>query len=274
MTDFSKLFMYIPGIIIFLVGSGQVRRWLRLHRSGYCVDVSVISCSHVVKKDKKDREIYNYYNVTVEYVNPETKHTERQAVKSPTEFAVGQQIKMFRDKNSEKNALVEAENEFLFHPWVMMIGGALLIVLALEENQGNEVGAMLCLAVLLAGAGADLLVNYFSLKKRGLRQIDAVVTDVYTRQISRESKIIKGSKYTYYPIVRYELDGRENIRRCNINSSGQNAFKKGDVLKLWYDPQTRTVLEKHARTGAAIAGTALLATGLLAGLSILSVVLA
>lgn len=273
MTDFSQLFLYIPGIIIFLVGSGQVRRWLHIHRSGHCVDVSVVSCSHVVKKDKKDREVYNYYNVTVEYVNPGTKHTERQAIKSPTEFAVGQQIRMFRDKDSEKNALTEAEGEFLFHPWVMMIGGALLIVLALMENQGREIEAMLCLAVVLAGAGADLLVNYVSLKRRGLQEIDAVITDIYTRQISKESKILKGSKYTYYPIVRYELNGRQNIRRCNINSSGPNTFKKGDSMKLWYDPQTHAVLEKHARAGMAAAGVILVVIGLLAGASILSVVL-
>ena len=273
MTDFSQLFMYIPGIIIFLVGSGQVRRHLRVNRKGYSVDVSVVSCNHVVKKDKKDREVYNYYNVTVEYVNPETKHTERQAIKSPTEFAVGQQIRMFRDKDSEKNALAEAEGEFLFHPWVTMIGGALLIILALMENQGREVEAMLCLSVILAGAGADLLANYISLKKRGLQEIDAVVTDIYTRQISKESKILKGSKFTYYPIVRYELNGRQNIRRCNINSSGQNTFKTGDTMKLWYDPKNHTVLEKHARTGAAAAGVILVGIGLLAGLSILSVIL-
>ncbi len=273
MTDFSQLFMYIPGIIIFLVGSGQVRRWLRVHRSGYCVDVNVVSCSHVVKKDKKDREVYNYYNVTVEYRNPETNHTERQAIKSPTEFAVGQQIRMFRDKDSEKNALTEDEGEFLFHPWVTMIGGALLIILALMENQGREVEAMLCLAIIFVGAGADLLVNYFSLKRRGLQEITAEITDIYTRQISKESKILKGAKFTYYPIVRYELDGRPNIRRCNINSSGQNTFKKGDTMKLWYDPGTRAVLEKHARPGVAVAGVILTVIGLLAGLSILSVVL-
>ena len=80
MTDFSQLFLYIPGIIIFLVGSGQVRRWMRMHRSGYCVDAVVFSCNHVVKKDKKDRVTYDYYNVTVEYMNPQTKHKERQAV--------------------------------------------------------------------------------------------------------------------------------------------------------------------------------------------------
>lgn len=273
MTDLSKLFMYIPGIIIFLVGSGQVRNWLRMRRSDSCIDAGVISCKHVVKKDKKDRETYNYYDVTVEYRNPKTSHLERLAVKSPTEYAAAQQVRLMKPKGGEKPVLAEYKEEFLFHPWTVMIGGALLILLALEENKGKEIPAMICLALILIGAGVNLTVDYILLKKRGLQPLDAVITDIYTRQISRETKILKGAKYTYYPIVRYELNGRENIRRCNINSSGQNTFQAGEHLQLYYDPRTQTVLERHARAGAAAVGILLVLIGILAGASILSVVL-
>lgn len=273
MSDLSQLFLYIPGIIIFLVGSGQVRNWLRTRRADSCMDASVIRCRHVVKKDKKDRETYNYYDVTVEYRNPKTGHKERLAVKSPTEYAAAQQIRMYRAKDGEKPVLAECKDEFLFHPWVTMIGGALLILLALEQNRGNEVAAMACLALIFFGAGVNLTVDYVRLKKRGLQPLDAEITDIYTRQISKETKLLKGAKYTYYPVVRYELDGQENIRRCNINSSGQNSFKAGEHMTLYYDPQSQEVLEKHARAGAAVVGGVLVVIGLLAGASILSVVL-
>lgn len=273
MTDLSKLFMYIPGIIIFLVGSGQVRSWLRMRRMGACVEAGVLGCRHVVKKDKKDREIYNYYDVTVEYRNPRTGQKERLAVKSPTEYAPGQQVRMMTAGDGSKPVLTEYREDFLFHPWVMMAGGALLILLALEQNRGNEIEAMVCLSLLFVGAGVNLLTDYVLLKKRNLQPVDAVITSVYTRQISRETKILKGAKYTYYPVVKYELDGRENIRRCNINSSGQNTFRAGETMKLYYDPRSGAVLEKHARTGAAAAGVLLVLIGILAGASILSVVI-
>lgn len=273
MTDLSQLFMYIPGIIIFLVGSGQVRRWLKLHRADSCIDASVLSCKNVIKKDKKDREIYNYYDVVVEYRNPKTKHQERLAVKSPTEYALAQQVRMYKGKGSDKPELLEYEDEFPFHPWVTMIGGALLIILALEQNKGREVQAMLCLAVLFIGAGANLLVNYISLKQRGLQAVQAEITGIYTRQISKETKLLKGSKFTYYPIVRYELDGKDNIRRCNINSSGQNTFRTGESMTLYYDPKNQTILEKNAKAGAAVVGAVLILIGVLAGASILSVIL-
>lgn len=273
MTDISQLFMYIPGIIIFLVGSGQVRSWLQMHRAEFCTDASVVSCKHVVKKDKKDREVYNYYDVVVAYCNPKTKHQERLAVKSPTEYALAQPVRMYKAKGSEKPVLAEYENEFLFHPWVTMLGGALLILLALEENQGKEIQAMLCLSAIFIGAGLNLVLNYRSLKRRGLQPVDAVITEIYTRQISKATKILKGEKYTYYPVVRYELNGKEYIRRCNINSSGSNTFKTGEHMMLYYDAQSQTVLEKHARAGAAVIGIFLVLIGILAGASILSVLM-
>ncbi len=271
--DFSKLLLYIPGVIIFLVGSGLVRDWLRMRRSDLTSLADVVSCTHVVKKDKKDREIYDYYNVVVEYTDPKTKHTKRQAIKSPTEFAQSQQVRIIVEKNSETPELIENKTEFPIHPWAMMIGGALLILLALEQNRGDEVGAMVCFTLVLAGAGLNLILNYLALRRRGLVELDAEIVSVFTRQISKGSKILKGDKYTYYPVVRYELDGHENMRRCNVNSGSEKSFKTGDHIKLYYDPQDHTVQEKHAQAGLLVLGIALLAVGILAGASILSVLL-
>ncbi len=273
MTDLSQLFLYLPGIIIFLVGSGQVRNRFLARRADFSADAAVIGCKHVVKKDKKGRETYNYYDVTVEYRNPKSGHKERLAVKSPVEYAQAQQVRIYQAKGGDRPVLAGYKEEFLFRPWVTMIGGALLILLALEQNRGHEVQAMACLSLIFIGAGINLTVDYIRLKRCGLQPLDAEITDIYTRQISRETKILKGAKYTYYPVVRYELNGQQNIRRCNINSSGRNTFQTGERLTLYYDPGSGAVLEKHARTGAAAAGVLLVLIGLLAGASILSVVL-
>ncbi len=201
---FSRFLPYVPGIIIFLVGSVQVENWL--------------------KKRK---------------VNPD----------------------YLRDEAA------------IFHPLVMMFGGALLILLTLFENQKREVEAMICLTIILLGAGVSLLWNYFSLRKRNLQKIEGEITEIFTRQLSRETKIWRGSKFTYYPIVKYVLNAQEFSRKCNINSSGKNTFKIGDKFDLYYDPESGAVLEKHAHVGLLISGTIIFAIGALAGLSILSVVL-
>ncbi|MCD8190670.1 MAG: DUF3592 domain-containing protein [Clostridiales bacterium] len=265
--DITQLFLYVPGVVIFLVGSNGIRRDRRMKRLGACTEATVVNCPHVVKKDKRGNEIYNYYNVVVEYPGPRG-GPERQTVKAPSEYAVGQQVKLFKD--GDKFTLVEDEEESWFSAWPTALGGALMILLALFQNQGREMLAMTCLAALLVGAGAVLLWRYFGLKNRGLVKIEAEITDIFTRQLSKGSKILKDSKYTYYPIVRYELDGRENIRMCKINASRENAFPVGDTLTLYYDPKNKRVLEQSAKVSTAIVGGVLLAVGLLAAVSLLA----
>lgn len=267
----SHLLPYIPGVIIFLVGSGQVRGWLKRRNPSSSTPASVTACEHVVKQDKQGREIMNYYDITTEFISPGTHRTAQQSFKSPTEYAPGQQVRIFWGSGTESSMLSEKEDEAVFHPLIMMIGGALLILLAMFENQGREVEAMICLTLIMTGAGISLLTRYFSLKKKNLQKISAVITDIYTRQLSKETKIWKGAKFTYYPIVKYELNGKENIRRCSINSSGEKSFKVGDTLSLYLDPKTGAVMEKHAHPGMLIAGVVLTVLGILAGLSILSV---
>ena len=269
MTEFSKLLLYVPGIVIFLVGSAQVRDWISLLRRGGAARGIVLSCTHVVKKDKKDREIYNFYDVLVEYTDPKTSHKIRQNMKSPTEYAQSQPVRLVTGPDG-KAVLSDAEEEPLFHPLAAMLGGAVLILLALEQNRGNEIRAMLCLAVLMAGAGICMIAHYRSLKRKGFTPIDAVVTGTYTRQISKETKIIRGSRYTYYPIVRFEVDGQERIRRCRVNASSEKSYKEGDTLRLWYDPSTGGVAENNAKVFHAVIGVILLILGILAGASILT----
>ena len=196
LDSLSRVFPYVPGIIIFLVGSVQVENWLK------------------------------------------------------------------RRKINKNYLREEAE---IFHPLVMMFGGALLILLTLFENQKREVEAMICLTIILIGAGISLLWK--------LKIINAEITEIFTRQLSKQTKIWKASKFTYYPIVKYEIDGHEYTSRCKINSSIKNTFKIGDKMKLYYDSSAKIILEKHAHIGLLISGTIIFIIGVLAGMSILSVIL-
>lgn len=270
MSDFTQFFLYIPGIIIFLIGSGGVRTWLGMKRLGAFAEVTVLSSNHVIKKDRQGREIYNYYNTVVEYVDPKSGRMVRKTVKAPTEFSEGQQVKLiFQGNRKGEPVLVEHEDEALFGPWTTMIGGALMILLALFQNLGKQVPAMCMLVSLLLGAGGCLLYRYFSLKKRNFQPIEAVVKEVYTRQISKETKIVRGSKFAYYPIVTYELNGRQNTRRCNVNSSAEKSYKVGDKLQLYYDPNLRIVVEQGAKTSILVWGILLLVLG---GVSLASMI--
>jgi hypothetical protein len=261
--EFTKLFLYIPGVIIFLVGSGQLRQRPGLFGGKSVVRASVVRCDHVVKKDRKERDTYNYYNVLVEFTNPQTGKRERKTAKSPTEFYPAQEV-LVQNADTVEPRIIAGEEEGLFSPIAQMIGGALLILLAYWQNQNDEEKAMACLCAVLVGAGILLIVRYFAIKKRNLKELDAEIVEIYSRQLSRDTKILMSSKYTYYPVVRYQLDGKDNLRRCNINSSGEKSFKVGEHMKLYYDEERHTVTESHARPGMLIAGIILLGVGIAA----------
>lgn len=270
MSDFTQFFLYIPGIIFFLIGSGRARTWLGMKRLGAFAETTVISAEHIIKKDRQGREIFNYFSTVVEYLDARTGRMVRKTVKCPSEFSPGQQVKLiFKGNRKGEPVLVEHEDESLFGPWATMIGGALMILLALFQNLGQQVQAMCTLVSLLLGAGGCLLYRYFSLKGRNLQPIEAVVKEVYKRQISKETKIVRASKFAYYPIVTFQLNGRENLRRCNVNSSGEKSYKPGDKLQLYYDPKRRIVVEQGARVSILVWGIALLVLGTVALLSMI-----
>lgn len=231
MASFSNLLMYMPGLVVFLVGSGQTRSWLRQLRGTETADGIVLSCDHVVKKDKKARDVYNYYDVKVEYTDPKSDQKVRKTFKSPSEYAQKQPVRVYQGGDG-KTVISEKVDEDIFHPLAMMILGAILILLAFWQNQGNVIAAMAALAASLMFAGGVLIWNYSKLKGKNLQLIEGEIIDIYKRQLSKGSKILKGDRFTYYPIVRYQIDGNENIRRCLVNSSGEKTFKKGEIIKL------------------------------------------
>ena len=272
MADFSQILSYIPGAVIFLVASGQVRESRRLIRSDLSRNAEVKSAKRVTKNDKYGRVVYDYYEITAESENPSTGKKERHTVKSPVGYEPKQKVTMYFDKVSGEALLGEEIREYLFHPWAGMLFGALLILMALFQNQGKEVLAMTCLALLLTGAGLCMILNYVSLKKKNLETVSAEIVEIYERQISKPGRFSGSGRFTYYPIVRYEKDGVSTLRRCNVNSSRKESFRIGDNVKLYYSPSEDGIREKHANPIILAAGILCVACGILAGLSILSVI--
>ena len=273
MSDFSQYLMFIPGIVIFLVESGQVREYRRRARFGATREAEVKLTKHVTKKDKFDRQVFDYFETTVESADPRTGKKERHVIKSPVEYPVRQKVLLYFDRTSPEPTLTNGINEWLFHPWLGMLGGALLILLALFQIQQKQIAAMACLSLILLGAGAGMISNYISLRKKKLQPVSAEITDIFERQISRPGRLAGSGKFTYYPVVRYILDGVSMMRRCNINSGRKESFRIGDEMKLYYSPSEGDVRERKENLFILICGVILAVLGILAGVSILSEVL-
>ena len=117
MGEFSKLLLYIPGIVIFLVGSSRVKEFLQLHKKGAVTGGTVTECRRVVQKDKKDRTTYDYYNVTAQYRNPVTGRKDNATVRSAVEFLPGQAVTMYLGGKGDP-VFADADDESIFNPFV------------------------------------------------------------------------------------------------------------------------------------------------------------
>ncbi len=270
MQDFTMLFLYIPGIVIFLLGSGQFRTWLSTRGANASAEGTVISCRHVIKKDAKGRETFNFYNTVIEYVNTATGNREQHAIKTPTEYAAGQPVILSRVGASGDVTIQDAEGDPVFHPFIIMVGGALMILLSLWQNQNKPVHAMTTLAIILAGAGICMVYHYVRTARKRLVPVEAEIIDTYSRQISKSTKIVRGDKFTYYPIVKYSVNGHDGIRRCHMNSDSEKLFKIGDTITLYYDEATKRISEEREKLSVLIGGIILVALGCLIALSVIA----
>lgn len=192
-------------------------------------------------------------------------------VRSAIEFLPGQQVTIYLGGKGDP-VFADADDESMFNPWVTMLCGVLLILLALFDDRGEQIYAMICLSLVMIVAGVTMVTHTILLKKRNLKPVEATITNTFKRQISKESKILKGEKFTYYPIVRYTIDGQEYVRRCDVNSSRESTFPIGEKITLYYDEARHLILEKKENMLALAAGIVITIAGILAAASIFSVI--
>lgn len=270
MPDLSALILYIPGIIIFLVGTGEIRKYNKMRRPDSHRSGEIKYCKHIVEKDEQEREVFNFYELQVDSVNPQTGKKEHFTINSPTEYNAHQNVKLYFDDVTGKPSLLTDIDERVFNPWVTSICGALLILLAYYQNKGEQIPAMICLAAIMVASGISLIVNFVSLKMKKLELVEGVVKDIYERQIAKKGRFTGSAKFTYYPIVEYSLEGLESKRRCNVNSSRKESFKVGEPFKLYWSPTENGIRERCANTVFLVGGILLTVAGILAGASIVT----
>ncbi|MBR1938422.1 MAG: hypothetical protein IJ836_05665 [Spirochaetales bacterium] len=270
MPDLSALLLYIPGIIIFLVGTGEIGKYNRIRRPDFHRTGEVKYCKHVLKKDEQDREIFNFYQIQIDSIDPQSRKKEHFTINSPTEYKVHQVVRLYFDDVTGKPSLLADIDERVFNPWVSAVCGVLLILLAFYQNRGEQIPAMICLAAIMIASGISLIVNYVSLKQKKLEVVEGVIKDIYERQISKKGRFTGPAKFTYYPIVQYEIEGLEAIRRCNVNSARKDSFKIGSSYKLYWSPSENGIRERCESKVLMIIGILLSTVGILAGASIIA----
>lgn len=248
----KMVFLVVIGAVILVAGTTGLKRQIRLKKAGVIGAGKVLRAKHIQKRDEENYLIQNYYELHVEY----SKDGRRKIVdiNSIDQYCPGDQIHLTEDADRKKKIKVSGEErEAVFSHWALIICGILITSIPFVWNQLGEKYVSGILSALLLFSGANLIVAYFKAKFRKTKKIEAEIDDVLKWQPGTKKKWYSPAA-SYYPIIKYKIEGEERKMRSRYNSSTESFFKKGKKVLLYRDKGTGKLLERGARKSMLIGG--------------------
>lgn len=248
----KMVFLAVIGAVILATGTTSLKRQIRLKKNGMKGEGRVLRAKHIQKRDEKNYLIQNYYELRVEY-SKEGRRKEV-SVNSIDQYCCGDQIYLTEDVDRKKKIRISGEDrEAVFTPRTLIICGILIISLPFVWDQLGEKYVSGILSALLLFSGADLIAAYFKAKCRKTEKIEAEIDEVLKWQPGAKKKWYSPA-VSYYPIIKYKINGEERTMRSRYNSSTESFFKKGKKVMLYRDTDTGNILERGPRKSMLIGG--------------------
>lgn len=253
----QDLFLVVVGAAILVVGTTSFRLQRRIRKQGLVREGTVTGGKHVEKKDGSGQLIQNYYDLMVEY--SVDGHRRRKALKSVDEYLPGDRIRVIRDPGKKDEVTVYEDHKVtVFGPGALILSGLLIAVLPVVRVQYGELYMSVNLALVLAVIGTSLIMAYLRDRKRNLIPIEAEIVDLLYWKTGDDKKKWSKPSVSYYPVLRYSVDGVERIMRSRYNSSTETAYKAGMKRKLYQDMAENRILERGPRKSMLAVGIAIL----------------
>ena len=198
----------------------------------------MLSSRLIEKRNPEGKLIQHYYELTLSC--REDNKTSQQKLNSTREYEKSDEIKLIR--NSGKLTPLNTGAVSAGMGFAIAIEGMLLAVFPIVyQNVGEKQGSLALIFLFLIG-GFITFFSYFVKKKRNLEEISGKIKDVLCYQT--EEKKFSKSVESYYPLIQYELNGKERILLSSYNSSRESTYKKGAEVALYYDSDTQEIVEK------------------------------
>lgn len=238
--NIQMIFIVLIGVAVFVMGTSNIRACLRLRRKDAVITGKVLSSRLVEKRNSQGKLIQHYYELTLSC--RENNKTSQQKLNSTREYEKNDEIRLIR--NSGKLTPLNTGAVSAGMGFIIAIEGMLLAVFpVVYQNRGEKQGYIV-LALLFLVGGFIALAGYLGKKKKNLTEISGEITDILCYQT--EEKKLSKSVESYYPLIRYEVDGKERLLLSSYNSSRETTYKKGAEITLYYDSDTQEIFEKKA----------------------------
>ena len=206
------------GAAVFVIGTTNIRACLRRQKPENILRGKVLSAKPVEKRDKEDRLIQHYYEK-------------------------GEEIELVRD-GGKIVPLSGRGITFGMALAISLAGMGLAVFPIVYQNNGERDGSVV-LVLLLLLAGAVCFAAFMKDRKKNLMTVEGEITDILYYRRADNKKFSKPVE-SYYPLIKCRIHDREKTFLSAYNSSTKGTYKAGTKVKLFYDEETKSIVEKKA----------------------------
>lgn len=249
---FQTIVLVLIGAAVVVLGVTNIRGHFRMKKPGVVFKGKVLNAKLVEQRDKKDRLTQHYYELQVQC--RKTDKTFNIKIKSTTEYEKGEEIQLMQ--NGDQITMVSNKSISLGISILITFAGVVLVVFPVVYQSVGEKAGSLVLAVLLILAGCITFFAYVKERGRNLAEMQGKIVDVLYYRTGADKKYSKPVE-SYYPLIQCTMDGKEKIFLSSYNSNRPNVYKTGTEMKLFYDQETRSIVEKRTSPALLVAAATL-----------------
>lgn len=260
----QTIFLVLLGAAVFVIGTTNIRTYLRMQKGSGILSGKVLSSNLVEKRDKEERLIQHYCELTVQYM--EGGKTLCEKVSSTMGYERGEEIRLIR--SGSKLVPFTGKQMTLGTALAITLAGMGLAVFPIVYLRNGERDASVILVLLLILGGVVTLSSFLKDRKKDLSETEGEIVDVLYYRTGDNKKLSKPVE-SYYPLIRCSIRGREKVFLSAYNSSTKGTYKAGAKVKLFYDEKQEIIVEKKASPVLAVAAVLFWLAALVGIISIL-----
>ena len=237
----QTIFLVLLGAAVFVIGTTNIRAYLRLQKPENILNGKVLSVKPVEKRDNEGRLIQHYYELMVQCAGGGKTFNEK--MESTMEYEKGDEIKLVRN-GSKVVPFSDRGVTFGMALAITLAGMGLAVFPIVYQNNGEKEGSLV-LVLLLILAGVISCSAFIKDRKKNLLAVEGEITDVLYYRRGENKKFSKPAE-SYYPLIRCSIRGKEKTFLSAYNSSTKGTYKTGAKVKLFYDEEAGCIVEKKA----------------------------
>ncbi len=239
--SWQMIFVMVIGLLFVISGLSNLSDYLTLRKPGALYTAEVLHSVHKELKDKKNRYVQYYWELSVRY--QKGNRLVPATIKSTTQYEKGEKL-LVAEKGDVVSAVDDDKKNGFTGLFLALAGIGIIAAPIINQNFGI-VAVSFVLAAVLFFIGMALITYWKNERIENLQEVDGTITKLILFQTDKEKRYVITPKH-WYPLISYTRpDGEHREFLSKINSNYQSSFKIGSKVKLYWDDAKQKILERR-----------------------------